>query len=182
MCRLTCWGGGYLGLSPNCLKGLFHFTVYFAHTSSLKHTPVLFFPCHPHPSHPSCDILSQTQIPVPLSLCPSIRPSILLSFLSSAFLCSVVTLSSLPHVLLQAYSVLDAKFYCHSVYTGTLWVRASVTTSTMQASVIFVSDSNLVTSCREFQRHFFSLRADAINNFLVCVCIYSRHISSSSLY
>lgn len=93
-----------------------------------------------HPS-PSCDILSQAQIPVSFSLSSSIHPatrlppSIFLSSLNSAFLCSVLTLSSLPHVLLQAYSVPDADFYCHSVYTGTLWVKASVTTSTVQASV-----------------------------------------------
>ncbi len=54
-----------------------------------------------------------------------------------------------------------------------------MTTSTMRASVIFISDSNLVTSCREFHSRLFSLRADALNSFVlcvcVCVCIYSRH-------
>lgn len=39
--------GGYLGLSPGCLEGLFHFmSVYFTHTFSLKHTFVPFFACH----------------------------------------------------------------------------------------------------------------------------------------
>lgn len=68
-------------------------------------------------------------------------PSTSLSSLNSAFLCSVLTLSSLLHVLLQAYSVLDAEFYCHSVYTGTLWVKASVTTSTIQASVTYLTQT-----------------------------------------
>lgn len=114
--------GGYLGLSPGCLEGLFHFmSVYFTHTFSLKHTFVPFFACHTSTllSHPITS-------PNPfffLSLHPSIHipPSFSLApFPRSAFLCSVLTLSSLPHVMLQAYSVLDVEFYCHSVYTGTL--------------------------------------------------------------
>lgn len=77
------------------------------------------------------------------SIHPSIflPPSVLLSSLSSAFHCSVLTLSSLPHVLLQAYSVLDVEFYCHSVYTGTLWFKAPVTTSTIQATVTYLTQT-----------------------------------------
>lgn len=58
-------GGGYLGLSPSCLEGLFHFTAclrrphFLSLTLFLQHTPILLFLCHSHPSHPSCDILSQ---------------------------------------------------------------------------------------------------------------------------
>lgn len=68
-------------------------------------------------------------------------PSILLCSFSSAFLCSLLTLSSLPHVLLQTYNVLDAEFYCHSVYTGTLWVKACVTTFTIQAYVTYLTQT-----------------------------------------
>lgn len=113
-------------------RASFHFTVCLLrpHSLSQKHTAVLFFSlssspllAYPVTSH------HRAQIPPFSSFFASIHPSIhphsslppiLLSFLSPAFLCSAVTLSSLPRVLLQAYSVLDAEFYCHSVYTGTL--------------------------------------------------------------
>ena len=125
MCRLT-WGG-YLGLSPSCLRGLFfHFTVCLLRPHSLSRNtqPSFSFPCHPHPFSPILwHPITGPKSPLLLFLCihlsihPSTHPSIHpcsslppipLSFLSPAFLCSVVTLSSLPRVLLQAYSVLDA--------------------------------------------------------------------------
>ena len=146
-----------------------------------KHTAVLFFPlssspllAYPVTSH------HRAQIPPFSSFSASIHPSIHphssvpplpLSSLSPAFLCSAVTLSSLPRVLLQAYSVLDAEFYCHSVYTGTLWVRAFWGDFHYAGfSVISVSDSNAVTSCREFHTRLLSLlRAYAI-------CIEGRDV------
>lgn len=189
MCRLT-WGGGYLGLSPSCLEGLFHFTVCLLHPHFLSQTRTRpFLPLSSSPSSPilwhritgpnPCISFSSSIHP---SICPhSSLPPSCPSFLSSAFLCSAVTLSSLAHVLLQAYSVPDAEFYCHSVYTGTLWVRASVTTSTMRASVIFVSDSNPVTSHREFHRRLFSLQSRCYEFFFV-LCVYKVAILHLFLY
>lgn len=97
-------------------------SVYFAPNSlSLTYTnthPCLFFPF----------LVIFTLLTRPVTSYH--RPKSLFSFFSSPihphsssallFLCSALTLSSLPHVLLQAYSALDAEFYCHSVYTGTL--------------------------------------------------------------
>lgn len=136
MCRLT-WGG-YLGLSPSFLKGLFHFAACLCrpHSPSPSNTTHPSYSSHVTltPPHPSCDILSQAPNPCFLflfvhpSIHPSVRPSLPALHrspsLSFTLLCSALTLSGLPHVLLQAYSVPDAEFYCHSLCTGTLGVRS----------------------------------------------------------
>lgn len=119
-------GGGLLRPVTSCLEGLFHFTVCLLRSHSLSNIhPSLSFPVMPN-SHTHPMTFYHKPKSLFLSLGPSIHPSILshssilLSFLRCTSLCSAVTLSSLPHVLLQAYSVLDAGFCCHSVYTGTL--------------------------------------------------------------
>lgn len=136
MCRLT-WGG-YLGLSPSCLKGLFHFAACLCRPRSLSpsNTARPFYSSRVAltPPHPSCGILPQTPNPCFLflfvhpSIHPPIRPSLPALHrspsLSFTLLCSALTLSGLPHVSLQAYSVPDVEFYCHSLCTGTLRVRS----------------------------------------------------------
>lgn len=120
-------GRGYLGLSPSCLERLFHFCLSTSPPSAFSLSlspsnppPIPFFLRHSLVTYLVASYHRPKSL-FSLSFRPSIPPSsILLSFLSLAFLCSAVTLSSLLHVLLEAYSVLDVEFYCHSVYTGTL--------------------------------------------------------------
>lgn len=135
MNRLT-WGG-YLGLSPSCLEGLFHFT---ACLSRPPHTPialavVLILLINAVASYRWPKSLFS------LPFYPSTFPSsILRSFAGSAFLCSAVTLSSLARVFLRAYSVLDTEFYCHSYMCRYLGIEAVITPS---VSAYVLSASNL---------------------------------------
>lgn len=101
-----------------------------------RRAPVLFFPRHSHPTSPILrhpitspkSLFSLSFSSIHPSIHPPIRPSLPALHRSPSLgftlLCSALTLSGLPHVSLQAYSVPDAEFYCHSLCTGTLGVRS----------------------------------------------------------
>lgn len=117
LCADSLGGGGWGLLRPVTRRPerLSHITVCL-----LFQTCILLFPCHPSSSHPSHDIPSENQTHFLKYFLSYIRPSFRVPssvfFLSSSFLCSAGTLSSLPHALVQAYIMLE--FYCHFVYTG----------------------------------------------------------------
>lgn len=144
MCTLT-WGG-YLGLSPSCLEGLFHFTA----CPPPPHPPPIAFPVIlallPNAATSHRAPKSLFSLPFHPSTLPS---SISLSFAGSALLCSALTLSSLARVFSHAYSVLDTEFYCHSVYTQVLWESGAAVTPTARAYALSASNLGCLTSCVE---------------------------------